>query len=410
VGPGRRFWVLDGLLLLMSFSFDRPSTTYRIGDTVNVIFTVSPTKRMKETTLEVAFGYGLGAPDCWLQKEKVTIPALWKGEAFSQSFSFKVPQGPLTYLGYEANVAWGVHSTINKVPRGSKMARESVSCFTVLPNKEDAGPVAKPSLEVALLPDLEGGYRYRESSGPWKSRLLPLGLFLWAFVFSAIAIVCACVLVSDLLYRTGPSPFKEAAPLWLRIAFYLIGSLIALGLLVVIPGIFGLKGWKLLWHGHMRQRWQMKRLGPVEMNEEQPFSLGEPWHASLSLCPRKKLDVETLKIALIEQEMVLSSTDGERIAFPPHILGEWLLVELSDLKLERARVEEISLKACVGRHLPGSWCVVRHEPRYFDLRHRWVLQLEIKFIGEAPMKKEWLLLVPPTADYEPRVSKPTDHY
>ena len=29
--------------------------------------------------------------------------------------------------------------------------------------------------------------------------------------------------------------------------------------------------------------------------------------------------------------------------------------------------EEMSFDPCLGRHRPGSWCVVRHGPRYFDL-------------------------------------------
>jgi hypothetical protein len=44
------------------------------------------------------------------------------------------------------------------------------------------------------------------------------------------------------------------------------------------------------------------------------------------------------------------------------------------------------------------------------MRLGWVLQLELKFIGEASVQKEWLLLVPPTADYAPKVSEPTEHY
>jgi hypothetical protein len=394
----------------MHIAFDRPSTTYRIGDSVNVTFTVSPTKRMKETTMEIAFGYGFETLDFFLQKEEITIPALWEGEKFSQSFSFKVPQGPLTYLGYQTSVTWSVRSTINKVPRGSGMDRESIARFTVLPNKEELVLGVQPSVQVGLLPDLEGGYRNGQSLGSWKTRLLPFVLFLWAFVFSAIAIGCAGVLVLELVYRTGPSPFKEAAPLWMKIAFYLIGSLISFGLLVVIPGMFGLKGWKMLWHGHTRHRLQMKRLGAVEINEEQPFALGEPWRASLGFCPRKNLAVETLKLTLMEQEMVVSSGSGERVVFSPHILGESLLVERSDVEMERARKEEISFEACVGRHLPGSWCVVRHKPRYLELRHRWVLVLELKLIGEAPLQKEWFLLVPPTADYDPKVAEPAEHY
>jgi hypothetical protein len=33
----------------------------------------------------------------------------------------------------------------------------------------------------------------------------------------------------------------------------------------------------------------------------------------------------------------------------------------------RVEQEEMSFEPCLGRHRPGSWCVVRHGPRYFDL-------------------------------------------
>lgn len=343
----------------LSFELDRQPATYRPGQEVRgrVLVRVDATCRCE--ALEISLGWrthGKGNRDQGTPRTERLGPFDWgAGEQHQHDFTFKLPNGPVSYHGQYVNVDWYLKASAD-IPWAIDPNVETELLLEPAPVEKTAAPSYRGAPQAVTAPLVQA---------PQASNagITPAGM-----------LVVMILVLGFFAYALWPFVDSQGRVLWLRVGILTFGALIA-----------GRIAWPLL-----RNAAAKRKLGDVRL-ELLPAATtrGETVTVKVTIRPQRRATIRGVNIELLGEEVAVSGSRSHRQTHRACLHRVVLPVGVGERALLAG--EDASFEGCV--ELPPDAAPTFHST---DNKVQWTATAHVDIPAWPDLREERELIVWPS--------------